>query len=369
MNDARRILILVSFVNLAGAQIAALRLARGLRDRGYDPRVVFLYEVSSIPKPDHPYEVLLAGAKPGVGGYAFLVGAVTRLVRQERPDVVLTFMPFASVLGQAAAVAAGVQRRVISHRVPVATVRPVWRLLDTVWAWSGIYTDVIAVSDGVRQGCRAYPARLRQRMAVVHNGLFDWQPSRLDREAARQLFGIADGALALVSVGRLAPQKNYALLLRVLQHIDNVILLIAGEGAEREALETLAHQLEVTGKLRFLGALSRDAVPNLLAAADVFVQSSTFEGQSNALLEALQAGVPIVANDVPEQRETIAEEDGATAGALVPLNDVDAWVAAIERLRKDTAAACVAREVAARRAQLFRFDKMVSGFERVLTGA
>ncbi len=64
--SGRRILILVSFVNLAGAQIAALRLARGLRDRGHDPRVVFLYEVTPIPSPDHPYEVLLAKAQPGV---------------------------------------------------------------------------------------------------------------------------------------------------------------------------------------------------------------------------------------------------------------------------------------------------------------
>ena len=366
MTRARRILILVSFVNLAGAQIAALRLARGLRDRGHDPRVVFLYEVVPIPNPDHPYEVLLDG-RPSATGYLSLIGAVTRLVRQDRPAVVLTFMPLASVIGQAAATILRTRRRVISHRVPVATIRPLWRVLDMIWAWLGVYTDVVTVSDSVRQGCRGYPAWLRRRMVVVHNGLFDWHPSRLDRAAARQVFGAPQDALVLAAVGRLAPQKNYGLLLRVLQRLDDVHLLIAGEGGDRKALETLARELGVSARVRFLGSLPRDAVPNLLAAADVFVQSSNFEGQSNALLEALQAGVPIVAHDILEQRETIADDDGTAAGALVPLNDVDAWVSAIERLRHDPEVVRAAREIAARRSQLFGFDRMVGGFERVLT--
>jgi len=367
MTTGRRILFLVSFANLAGAQIAALRLARGLRDRGHDPRVVFLYEVTPIPDPDHPYEVLLS-KPPGAAGYLALMGSVMRLVRTERPEVVMTFMPFASVLGLAAAFLGGAKRRVISHRVPVTTVRPVWRALDMLWAWLGIYTDVIAVSDAVRQGCHAYPRWLKKRMIVVHNGLFDWHPSRLERAAARRLFDVPDNALVLATVGRLAPQKNYGLMMRVLPHIDNVLLLVAGDGAERDALKAQAEHLGAADKVRFLGPLAREAVPDLLAAADIFVQSSTFEGQSNALLEALQAGLPIVAHDVPEQRETIAEQDGAVAGALVPLNDVDAWASAIERLRSDPGAARAARETAERRAQSFRFETMVSGFERVLTG-
>ncbi len=278
-------------------------------------------------------------------------------------------MPLASVVGLAAAAASGAERRIVSHRVPVATIRPIWRALDTVWAWLGVYTDVIAVSESVRQGCHTYPPRLKEQTVVVHNGLYGWRPSALDRQSARRQFAVPDGVLALVAVGRLAPQKNYPLLLRVIQRLDDVLLLIAGDGALRTSLEEMAGELGVTEKVRFLGPISRDAVPDLLAAADIFVQSSNFEGQSNALLEALQAGVPIVAHDIPEQRETIADEDGATAGELVPLGDVDAWAAAIERLRSDADAALAARSVAARRANLFQFDKMVGGFERVLTRA
>lgn len=366
--SGRRILILASFANVAGAQIAALRVARGLRDRGHDPRVVFFYEVNPISAPDHPYEVLRATSTPGPRAYLSMIGALGRVMRRERPDLVLTFMPLASVVGQAVALMGGARRRVVSQRVPVATIRPLWRALDMLWAWLHVYTDVVAVSESVRQGCRGYPGWLWRRTVVVYNGIFGWRPSTLSREAARRRFDVPETALALIAVGRLAPQKNYGLMLRVVQRIDNAILLVAGEGAERASLERTAAELGVAERVRFLGAVRRDEVPDLLAAADLFVQSSTFEGQSNAMLEALETGLPVVAHDVPEQRETIAEPDGATAGALVPLGDVDAWVAAIERLRDDPAAVRSAREVAARRARQFRYDEMIGGFERVLTG-
>ena len=368
MNTGRRILIVASFVNLAGAQIAALRVARGLRDRGHDPKVVFLYEANPIPAPDHPYEVLLARAGPGIGGYLSFVPGLMRMIRRERPDRVLTFMPLASVVGLACAAIGGCAGRVVSQRVPVDTIRPVWRVLDMAWAWLGIYTDVIAVSESVRLSCRGYPQRLLARTAVVHNGLLGWRRSALGPEAARRRFAVADGAVALVAVGRLAPQKNYPLMLRILQHVEGAVLLIAGEGRARAALEALANEFGVAGKVRFLGALARQDVPDLLAAADIFVQTSTFEGQSNAVLEALQAGLPIIAHDIPEQRETIAEPDGATAGELVPVGDVDAWVAAIERLRSDPTAASAARRVAGRRARLFSYETMIDGFESVLIG-
>jgi glycosyltransferase involved in cell wall biosynthesis len=250
--------------------------------------------------------------------------------------------------------------------VPVWSIRPSLNVLDRLWAWLGIYTDVVAVSEGVRASCRGYPARLMRRTVVVHNGLFGWRASALGRDEARRRLGIAPERLALVAVGRLAAQKNYPLMLRVMQKLDDAVLLIAGDGPDGAALAHAATTLGVADRVRFLGAVERSAIPDLLAAADVFVQPSTFEGQSNAILEALQAGLPIVAHDIPEQRETIADPDGTSAGALVPLGDVDAWAAAIERLRVDRAAMQAAREVARRRARLFGFDRMVAGFEKVL---
>lgn len=361
-----KILIVVSFANLAGAQIAALRLARGLRDRGHRPKVLFCYEQVPVDTPDHPYEVLLPSAAPGAAGYLRIAARLVGAVRRERPDVVLTFLPLANVLGQAGALAAGVRRRVISHRMPANTASRPLRLLDTLWAWLGVYTAVVAVSASVRETTRHYPARLQRRTSVIYNGLRDWRPSRLSRAEARQRFGVPDGVTVLVAVGRFVPQKNYPFMMRLVARLPGVMLLVAGDGVLRGEIEQDIARLGIADRVRLLGNVRRPDIPDLLAAADLFIQTSTYEGQSNSVLEALQARVPAVLHDVPEQREVLAAEDGSVAGALVPLGDLEAWVAAVERLRGDGEALARARATAARRATLFRYDSMIGAFEKVL---
>ena len=82
MIEGRRILIVVSLANVAGAQIAALRLARGLGDRGAAVKVLFLYEREAIEAPDHPYEVLLKESAPGAAGYLRIAKALIARVRR-----------------------------------------------------------------------------------------------------------------------------------------------------------------------------------------------------------------------------------------------------------------------------------------------
>jgi glycosyltransferase involved in cell wall biosynthesis len=335
MSGRLRILIALTVADFGGAQIAALRLARGLHERGHDLRVLFFYKRDDVGEPDFPYEVLLPSASPGPAGYLRIARDVYRYIRRERP---------------------------------VDTMNPLLRRLDTLWAWLGVYTGVVAVSEGVRRSCSHYPAWLLERTVVVHNGLRSWCPSQLDRRGARSRFGIPAEKFVLVAIGRLAEQKNYPLMLRIVQRLDNdVLLLIAGDGSLRRDIETEIVALGIRDKVRLLGLVARADVPDLLAAADVFIQTSTYEGQSNAVLEALQNRTPIVAHDIPEQRETIADSDGTAAGVLVPLDDLDAWVAAIEGLRRDAGMVQAARETASRRARGFTYETMITGFERALT--
>jgi len=366
---AKRILIVVSFSNVAGAPIAALRLAHGLREQGHDPRVVFLYRKAEVDHPDHPYEVLWRHGDPGPGGYLRIARGFLGVVRAFRPDVMLTFLPLAHAVGQGSALLAGVPVRVAAHRMPIDTAQKPLRLVDLAYAWLGVYTNVTAVSRSVLATCKDYPARLRNRARVIYNGLLGWTPSPLSPAQARAKFGIPDRALVLVTLGRIAEQKNFPLLMRILQRLDDdVILAVAGDGPLRPQIESSIAELGISKRVMLLGNVQRPDMPDLLAAGDLFVQTSTYEGNSNSMLEALKSGAVILAHDVPEQREVLADDAGGVAGALVPLNDLEAWVETIRRFQSDPDLRRRSADMARQRAEVFSYDRMVAGYEAVISG-
>jgi len=357
-----RILIIGTMTSPSGAPIAALRLAAGFAERGHPTEALFLYDRDGVEGGDHPYRCLLPRPPHGTGDFAAIWRGLRDAIRAFRPDAVLTFLPLASVLGAAAARAAGVPVRIVSHRVPRDTYSAPMRALDTLSAWAGDYTDVIAVSAQVGRSCAAYPGWLKQRVAVVYNGLKGFTPSPLDQAAARARLGLPAQAMLAVAVGRLDRQKNYPMLITAMQGADPAVhLAIAGEGADRDAIAAQIAALGLEQRVTLLGSLPRGDIPHLLAAADLFVQPSLFEGQSNALLEALHAGLPCYVSDAPEQIETVQGPDGAMAGAILPMHDSAAWRAALGRaagLGDDPAV----RAAIAERVQTFTFDRMMQGF-------
>ncbi len=363
----KKILIVVTFANVAGAQIAALRLAHGLRQRGHDPRVVFLYQQVAIKDPYHPYEVILPRDRPGIKGYLQILRSMIKIVRQDRPDVVLTFLPLAHAVGQGAALLGGVKKRIAAHRMPINTAQRFLRITDLAYAWLGVYTNFTAVSRSVMKTCDAYPDRLKKRAKVIYNGLVDWNTSSLSREAARAKFANPHSPLVLVTVGRFVPQKNFPLLLKIMREIDDAIVVVAGDGPLRSMIESEIDALELRDRVLLLGNLRREDIPHLLAAGDLFIQTSNYEGNSNSMLEALASGSVILAHDIPEQREVIADEhSGEVAGALVPMENLEAWVAAIKKFSGDPALRARASNFAKERAKQFSYKQMIDEYEKVV---
>ncbi len=152
-----------------------------------------------------------------------------------------------------------------------------------------------------------------------------------ERAAARARHGVGEDHPVFVAAGRLAPQKNHALLLDAFASVRVKLpaarLLLAGGGPLREALETRARSLGLGDSLRFLGF--QEDVRGLLAAADVYVLSSRYEGLSLSLLEAMACGLPCVSTAYPGADEAL--EDGMT-GRLVPPDDAPALAAALKEL-------------------------------------
>ncbi len=254
---------------------------------------------------------------------------LARLLHRERPDVFHAHLswPVAAKWPLAAAVAT---------RVPaVATVQLVPEFdLDRssflqLRLLSRVVGRYIAVSQAVADeliGRFRWPA---EKVSVVYNAV------ELDRyggqgsPALRKELG-ADGRLLVLTSARLDEQKGHRVLLRAATEVPGASFAFAGEGPERTELEALAHELGVADRVRFLG--HRTDIAELLAACDVFVLPSLYEGSSLAVLEAMAARRPVLSSAIGGTDELI--EDGRD-GLLVPPGDAEALAAAMRRLLGD----------------------------------
>jgi glycosyltransferase involved in cell wall biosynthesis len=139
---------------------------------------------------------------------------------------------------------------------------------------------------------------------VIPNGidLRNFQQANLSQSFRRQL-GLDEDTRLLLSLGRLAPEKNLHLLVDAFAHIaaqlPNTHLVFAGDGSSREALEKQAQACKYAGRIHFLGMVERADLPGLLHEADLFLSASISETQCVAMAEAIAAGLPIVA--VPDK--------------------------------------------------------------------
>jgi glycosyltransferase involved in cell wall biosynthesis len=364
----KKIIGIVSFMNAAGAQEALMRLMRQLRARGHDTEVWFLYEKTACFRGEPGVRVVLDKSRLSPLDIPFLFFRLTRMLRATRPDAVVGFLPLANIMGLSAAAAAGTELRVASQRSPGPTFGRAMRVLDEFLGSHGVYGPVVCVSQSVRDSFANYPRAYRQKLSVVNNGI-EWTSSILQKAEARASFGIPEDYPLLVASGRFEPQKNYDLMVRVMATTPRLRLAIAGDGRLRAANEALAHDLGADDRIHFLGNLPHRRIRDFLRAADGFVQTSLFEGQSNSILEAMHEGLPIICSDIPMQRETLCEENGDPAAILAPLEDFEAWRGALIRLRDEPEfSRALGRRARALVSRRFTLDRMIDGFETIILG-
>lgn len=239
-----------------------------------------------------------------------------QLIRELRPDIVHTWLFAANAYGRQAAWKAGVRRIVVSERCVDSW--KTWELHVDRWLApraARIATNSAAIRDFYVE--QRLPA---EKFVVIPNAIVPPAEPPRDRERLRAELGIPADARLLVAVGRLWPQKRYkdliwaADLLKVVR--DDVHLLIVGEGPQRWRLETFREQVRIEDRVHLLG--ERSDVPRLLASSDIYWIGSGYEGQSNAVMEAMSLGLPVVASDIPGNRELVVHEE---TGFLFPVGD------------------------------------------------
>ena len=168
-----------------------------------------------------------------------------------------------------------------------------------------------------------------ERVSVLPNPapiLPDFEP----REALRRSFGM--NTLTLAFAGRLTAQKSLGVAFEALAQVDDVVLLIAGEGDERSHLEQRADELGLGPRVRFLGPLPRDRVVALFHAADASILSSSWENFPHGVVEALAAGTPVLATAAGGVAEVVRDGEN---GLLVAPEDAAGLGQAIQRFAAD----------------------------------
>lgn len=175
------------------------------------------------------------------------------------------------------------------------------------------YTTIACASEAIAASLNAWVPGVSDRISVIPNGI-DIQTFERATPVPRSLVEINNGNCVLLYVASLQPRKDHINLLRAMTHIPDADLVLVGDGELRTQLERLAETLGIAERVHFLGR--RKDVAELLKMTDIYVHPPAVEGFGIAAAEALAAGRPVVATDVPGLAQVVGN-----AGVLVPPGD------------------------------------------------
>ena len=325
-----RVLHVHKLRGVSGSENHLLALLPALREAGVDARFLGL----DVPGTSSEFYARLdqlgvpyAQVRCGADISPRMARDVVRAVRAEQPDLLHTHLVHADVYGAIAARPLRVPYVSTRHNDDRYLLGP-FRYVDRAFARGA--RRLIAISDAVRDFL-VRAGHDRRKLVTVHYGLDELPaaPSEVLPEAA----GIPSGAPLLLAVGRLIAQKDHATLLRafaaVRERHPEARLAILGSGPLEAETRAQVRELSLDDTVVLPGRLG---IRSWLERADVFVHSSRWEGFGIVLLEAMLAGLPIVATRVSAVPEVVA--DGET-GLLVEAGDADAFAVALDRLLSD----------------------------------
>lgn len=335
-----RVLWLIDSLGPGGAESLMLPLLKSLQSRVEDPRVCVLYVRGGNPmaveleKMGVPVDLVPVRNLHDLGG----IQRLYQYIRQLRPDMIHTQLETSNILGALIGRLLGIRSVATMHTLDVQAGKLRKRLRNWVhWkALNTLTSRVIFVSEFTRQHFIRLGFR-ESRLVTLYNGI---ETRLFGQNAARpskaHLLGVPENAVIASTVAVLREPKGIQHMLRampaLLAQLPGLYYVVAGDGAYRLPLETLARELGVAGRVLFLG--QRSDIPNILAASDLFVYPTLQDALPTALLEAMASGVPIVASRVDGVPEIL--EDGVS-GLLVPPADAPALAAACLRLLCDEA--------------------------------
>jgi len=345
-----RVLRVIARLNVGGPALHVSYLARGLADRGYETTLV----AGDVGRGEESMEwvaeqagvevVRLPGLSRELSPLRDLVATIrlARIIRRVRPDIVHTHTAKAGAVGRLAVLLARPRRPVVVHTFHGHVLRGyfgaagslVFRAIETVLA--RVTDSLVAVSPEVRDELAGMGVAPASRFTVVRLGIELEPRVRCDEDPAelRRRYGIRRDRFVVGWFGRMTAVKRTEDLLDTLASLRergvDALLVLVGDGTDRERLEQLAHGRGLAKACLFVG-YQEDVAP-WYAICDAVVLTSANEGTPVTIIEALAASRPVVATKVGGVPDVV--EDGAT-GYLVRRGDTHALAERLEMLARD----------------------------------
>ena len=353
----KRLFFITSTLTSGGSERVMSLLANELADRGYRVTIICLNKQIVFYPINENVTIIFAEKETHS---SFLFNKITWLrkyVDDRKPDVVIPFMEAVYCVTLLSLI--GVPVPVISsERIDPRKSPFIRNILRRIFL--PLTTHLVVQTEKIKN---FYPSFIRKKTSVIYNPVNDEVFHQIENG---ELKIENEGRLnRIVSIGKLYPQKNQEMMIRAFAKIADGFpdwqLVIFGEGPLRKSLEMMVESLEVQGRVLLPGRTEH--VLEELRKSKIFCFSSNFEGMSNAIIEAICMGLPIVTTDVSGVSELIEEGKG---GYVVPCGDVDQFAQALQKVMSDNNIQELMSDYNLKKADIFKLDTIVDQWEQLI---
>lgn len=326
-SQKKKILHVIQSLDNGGCENMLLRTLPLLLD--FEHRIITLKEPGELAPKFSSNGISVTNI--GCNGFSDIPGMfrLRKFVHEARPDIIITYLFHADMIG----------RFMLSGTAPVIPFlrttynHPRYRIARLFeWLTKGLVQRYLANSEAVKDFYIRQIGVAPERITVISNGIdTEFFDNLVPDPRLRESLSIAPDNFVITCVANLHPNKGHRFLLEAFESIwpefPHAKLLLVGDGEERKNIENIIQSFRSKDAIRLLGR--RNDVPALLKLSHLFVLPTLFEGQSNAILEAMAANVPVITTDIPENRTCIDHE---RTGILVPPEDVRSLKEAISQV-------------------------------------